>query len=86
MIFLCADRKPREAGQASPNTVHLMVWDPLGKVEVASALTFAWTQIVVAHFSFHAARIDPIPARNDAFLKNLIEDRFMQGFLLLRGE
>src|SRR5713226_137431 len=60
--------------------------DPLGEIEAASALAFTWTQIVVAHFPFHATRIDPIPARNDAFLKNLIQNGFMQGFLLLRGE
>jgi hypothetical protein len=59
---------------------------PLGEVEAASALSFTWTQIVVAHFPFDATWIDPIPARNDALLKNLVQDRFMQGFLLLRGE
>jgi hypothetical protein len=60
--------------------------DLLGKVEAASALAFTWAQAIVAHFPFHAARIDSIPARDDAFLKNLIQNRFMQDFLLLRGK
>ena len=66
------------------NTVHLTILIRLAKA--AGALAFTWTQIVVAHFSFHATRIDSIPAGDPAFLKDLIQNRFMQGFLLLRGE
>jgi hypothetical protein len=60
--------------------------DPLADVQTASALSFAWPQLVVAHFPLHATRIDPISAGDDALLKDLIEDCFMHRFLLLRGE
>ena len=76
---------PRPAAPANPNTV-LKNPDPLGNIDPPSALALAGPQVVVAHFPFHAARIDPIPAGADALLKDLIEDRFMQGFPVLRGE
>jgi hypothetical protein len=76
----------RDPTPSSPQYCSLKDPDLLGEIEAASALAFTWTQIVVAHFPFHATRIDPIPTGNDAFLKNLIQNRFMQGFLLLRGE
>jgi hypothetical protein len=59
--------------------------DPLGEVGTASAPAVTWTQVVVAQFPFYATRIDPVPARYDAFFKDLVENRFMQGLLLLRG-
>ena len=49
----------------------------LNEIDVASDLAWMWTQPVVAHFSFHATWIDPIPTRNDAFFKNLVQQRFM---------
>src|SRR5271166_382517 len=60
--------------------------DPLHKIDPASRLAFSRSQWVVAHLAFHAARIDPISAGNHAFLENLVQNRFMQGFLVLRGE
>jgi hypothetical protein len=53
---------------------------------MASALAFAWPQIIVAHFPLYTAWVDPIPARDDPFVKDFVEDRFMQGLPLLRGE
>lgn len=60
--------------------------DPLGHIEAASTLALAWPQWVVAHFPFHAARVDPISAGANALLKNLVEDRFVPHLFLLRGE
>jgi hypothetical protein len=60
--------------------------DPLGIIETPSSLALAGPQVVVAHFSFHTTRIDPIPAGADPLLKDLVEDGFMQGFPVLRGE
>jgi hypothetical protein len=60
--------------------------DPLGDVEAAGGLSLTWPQIVVAHLSFHAARVDPIPTGHDTLLKDFIEDRFIQDFPVLRGE
>ena len=60
--------------------------DALGKIDTAGALALAGTQRVVTHLALHTARVDPIAARNDPLLKNFVEDRFMEGFSLLRGE
>ena len=49
-------------------------------------LALAWAQFVVAHFPFHAARVDPISTGANALLKNLVEDRFVPDLFLLRGE
>ena len=61
-------------------------FDSLGHIEAASALALAWPQWVVAHFPFHAARVDPMPAGANALFKNLVEDRFVPELFLLRGE
>jgi hypothetical protein len=45
-----------------------------------------WAEMVVAHFPFHTTRIDAVPAGYYAFLNNFVEDRFVEGFSLLRGE
>jgi hypothetical protein len=49
-------------------------------------MTLARAQVVVAHFPFHAARVDSVSAGTDSLLENLIEDGLMQGFLVPRGE
>ena len=56
------------------------------EVEAPGALSLAGPEIVVAHLALHAARIDPIATRNDPLLKNFVEDRFVEGFSLPRGE
>ena len=53
---------------------------------MAGALTVARTQWVVTHLSLDTARVDPLAARNDPFFKNLVEDRFVEGLSLPRGE
>ena len=53
---------------------------------MAGALTLARTQWVVTHLAFDTARVDPLATRNDPFLKNLVEDRFVEGFPQPRGE
>ncbi|HEY5177465.1 MAG TPA: hypothetical protein VII95_18050, partial [Terriglobales bacterium] len=40
-----------------------------------SALPLPGPQIVVAHFPFHPARVDPIAARGDALLEDLQQNR-----------
>jgi hypothetical protein len=55
-------------------------------IEQAGALSLSGPQVIVAHFSFDTAWIDPIPTGMDALLENLVEDALMQRFLLLRGE
>jgi hypothetical protein len=40
----------------------------------------------IAHLAFDAAEIAAVAAGDDAFLKDLVEDRFMKGPLLRRGE
>src|SRR5450755_1197865 len=60
--------------------------DPLGKIDTAGGLALARTQRVVTHLSLDTARVDPLAARNDPFLKNFVEDRFVEGFSLPREE
>jgi len=55
-------------------------------IEQAGALSLSGPEVIVAHFPFDAAWVDPIPAGMDTFLKNLVENALMQRFLLLRGE
>ena len=40
----------------------------------------------VAHLSFHAARVDPIATGNHPLLKNLVQNRLVEGVSLPRGE
>lgn len=54
--------------------------------KASGALALAGPQRVVAHLALHAARVDPIAARNKALLKNFVEDRFVEYFSLPRGE
>jgi hypothetical protein len=49
-------------------------------------LALARTQRVVTHLSLDTARVDPLAARDDPLLKNFVEDRFVEGFSLPRGE
>jgi hypothetical protein len=60
--------------------------DPLGTVDLASALPFAWTQWIIAHFSLYAARVEAIATGTDPLLEDLLEHGFMKGFSLPRGE
>jgi hypothetical protein len=53
---------------------------------MTGAPAFAWAQWVITHLSLYATRVDAIATRNHALLQNLIQNRFMQGFPLLRGE
>jgi hypothetical protein len=46
----------------------------------------ARAQRVVAHFTLHAARVDPVATRHNSLFKNLVQDRLVEGFSLLRGE
>jgi len=40
---------------------------------------------VLKRIGFHATRLDPIATRNDPLLKNFVENRFVEGFSLPRG-
>ena len=51
-----------------------------------SSLTLPGPQAVVAHFAFDAAGDNPIPAGTYSLFENLVEDRLMPDFPLLRGE
>lgn len=53
---------------------------------MTSELALPGPQIVVAHLPLHSADVDPVPAGDDTFVKDLLQDRFMQGFPLPRGE
>jgi hypothetical protein len=53
---------------------------------MAGGLSLARTQRVVTHLSFDTARVDPLAARDDPLLKNFVEDCFVEGFSLPRGE
>jgi hypothetical protein len=44
------------------------------------------TKREVAHLALDAAGIAPVTAGEDAFLKDLVENRFMKGPPLPRGE
>jgi hypothetical protein len=60
--------------------------DSFGGIDPAGSVPLAWAQVVVAHLPLHPAAVQPASARLDPLFENLIEDRFMQGFLLPRGE
>lgn len=60
--------------------------DPFGNIDSARRLTLAWAQVVVAHLPLHAAEVDPVPAGDDPFFKDLPQNRLLQGWPLPRGE
>jgi hypothetical protein len=57
-----------------------------GNLNGARALPLPRPEIVVAHLPLHSAEVDPVSAGDDSLLEDLVEDHFMQGFLLPRGE
>ena len=60
--------------------------DSLGKIDTAGGLVLARTQGVVTHLSLDTVWVDPRTTGNDALLKNFVEDHFVEGFSLPRGE
>jgi hypothetical protein len=48
--------------------------NPFGYVEAAGTLALPGPQVVVAHLALHAAKVDPVPAGDDAFLEDLLQD------------
>ena len=56
------------------------------KVDPASPAPLARSQVIVAHLALHAAGIDSVATGTDALLQDFLQDGFMKGFLLLRGE
>jgi hypothetical protein len=74
--------------QASPNTLHLTLEDEDSRrdFQVARRSALAWSQAVIAHFSFDSAWIDSMPARYHTLLENLVKDHLMKDLLLPRGE
>ena len=52
----------------------------------ARALATAWPQGIVTHLALDAAGIAAIAAGDNAFLKDLVENRVMKCSPLLRGE
>jgi hypothetical protein len=40
----------------------------------------------IGHLAFYATGISPAAARYNVFLKDLLQDGFMKGFPLVRGE
>jgi hypothetical protein len=55
-------------------------------IDVQGGAAAPWAQVIVAHLALDSARIYPIAAGTDTLLKNLVEDGFMKGFPVLRGE
>ena len=53
---------------------------------MAGSLALPRPQVVVAHLALHSAEVDAVSAGDDALVKDLLQDRFMQGFSLPRGE
>lgn len=53
---------------ARGNTVQLAASDPNQRYDPLRGVSFAGPQRVGAHFSLHAARVDPVAARHAPFL------------------
>jgi hypothetical protein len=51
-----------------PNTVHVTASDPNQRRDPLRGVSFAGPQRVGAHFSHHAARVDPVATRHAPFL------------------
>jgi hypothetical protein len=55
-------------------------------VELGQWLEMVWPEREVAHLALDPAEIALVAAGDDAFLKDLVENRFMKGPPLPRGE
>jgi hypothetical protein len=86
--ILCSDRFSAYLKYHSGKAQYCSLNDPnpLCKLDTTGPQAFAWAKRVVTHLALHAARVDPIATRNNSFLKNFVEDRFVEGFSLPRGE
>jgi hypothetical protein len=60
--------------------------DSRGDVDAAGVMALARPRIMVAHLALHPSEVVPIPAGDDALVKDLLQDRFMQGASLPAGE
>ena len=87
--------EPQEAAQRIIEKLFRLDWpqycslnypDSTRNINAAGALALPGPQVVVAHLALDSAGIDPVPAGDDALLKDLPQDCLMQGFPAPSGE
>jgi Transposase IS66 family len=76
------------AGASAPNPQCSSLNDLNGLADVDQQrwLEVARPKRETGHLAFHAAGVSPVAARHNTFLEDFLQDGFMKGFPLARGE